>query len=320
MLLYSVMDWEDVFLLFAMEPQLKDQKNVMVELDVLPCACDANWRSTTPCFLLVNVMLLPTMSVMDWEDVFLLFAMEPQLKDREECDGRELDVLPAPGCQLEINYSCFSCCEWMLLHSMSVMDWEDVFFCFAMEPQLKDQKECDGGAGWYFLPVMPTGDQLLLFLLACECDASANYVSDGLGGCILAVCDGASVEGSEECDGGAGCTSCLLMPTGDPSPCFLACECDASANYVVMDWEDVFLLFAMEPQLKDQKNVMVELDVLPCACDANWNQLLYLYLIVRSILTMDWEGCILAVCGTSVEGSEECDGGAGCTSCACDAN
>ena len=36
-----------LFLLFAMEPQLKDQKNVMVELNVLP-ACDANWRSTTP--------------------------------------------------------------------------------------------------------------------------------------------------------------------------------------------------------------------------------------------------------------------------------
>ena len=67
---------------------MKDQKNVMVELDVLPGACDANWRSTTPCFsCFVNVMLLPTMSVMDWEDVFLLFAMEPQLEGSEECDG-----------------------------------------------------------------------------------------------------------------------------------------------------------------------------------------------------------------------------------------
>ena len=78
---------------------------------------------------------------------------------------------------------------------------------FAMEPQLKDQKNVMVELDVLPAPVMPTGDQLLLFLLF-ECDASANYVSDGLGGCILAVC-------------------------------------------------------VMEPQLKDQKNVMVELDVLP---------------------------------------------------------
>ena len=37
--------------------------------------------------------------------------------------------------------------------------------------------------------------------------------------------------------------------------------------------EDVFLLFAMEPQLKDQKNVMVELDVLPAPVMPTGDQL-----------------------------------------------
>jgi hypothetical protein len=74
----SVMDWEDVFLLFAMEPQLKDQKNVMVELDVLPAPVMPTGDQLLLFLLLVNVMLLPTMSVMDWEDVFLLFAMGNQ--------------------------------------------------------------------------------------------------------------------------------------------------------------------------------------------------------------------------------------------------
>ena len=49
----SVMDWEDVFLLFLMEPQLKDQKNVMGGAGCTSCACDANWRSTTLFLLLV---------------------------------------------------------------------------------------------------------------------------------------------------------------------------------------------------------------------------------------------------------------------------
>ena len=116
---------------------------------------------------------------------------------------------------------------------MSVMDWEDVFLLFAMEPQLKDQKNVMVELDVLPAPVMPTGDQLLLFLLACECDASANYVSDGLGGCILAVCDGASVEGSEECDGGAGCASCACDANWrSTTPVSLACECDASPSYV----------------------------------------------------------------------------------------
>ena len=58
-----------------------------------------------------------------------------------------------------------------------------------MEPQLKDQKECDGGAG--------------CTSCACDCQLEINYSlsllivnvsellpamsSDGLGGCILAV-------------------------------------------------------------------------------------------------------------------------------------
>ena len=87
----------------------------------------------------------------------------------------------------------------------------------------------------------------------------------------------------------------------------------------VMDWEGSYsCCLRWRPQLKDQKNVMVELDVLPapvmptgdpspvslaCECDAS----------APTILTMDWEDVFLLGDGTSVEGSEwrGCDG-AGC--------
>ena len=110
----------------------------------------------------------------------------------------ELDVLPAPvmptGDQLLLFLLLF-------LPTMSVMD---LLSGASVEGQKNVMVELDVLPA----PVMPTGDQLLLFLLIVECDASANYI--GLGGCILAVCDGTSVEGSEECDGGAGCTSLRL--------------------------------------------------------------------------------------------------------------
>ena len=61
---------------------------------------------------------------------------------------------------------------WMLLPTMSdceVMDWEDVFLLFAVEPRLKDQKNVMNWSWMYFpAPVMPTGDQLLCFS-CCRC-------------------------------------------------------------------------------------------------------------------------------------------------------
>ena len=84
----------------------------------------------------------------------------------------ELDVLPAPVMPTGINYSCFLFCQLYLI--------EGCIDCL-LEPRYNYESTT---------PI------------------STNYECDGLGGCILAVCDGASVEGSEECDGGAGCTSC----------------------------------------------------------------------------------------------------------------
>ena len=93
---------------------------------------------------------------------------------------------------------------------MSVMDWEGCILAVCDGASVEGSEECDGGAGCTSCACDANWRSTTPVSLACECDASANYMSDGLGGCILAVCDGASVEGSEECDGGAGCTSWCL--------------------------------------------------------------------------------------------------------------
>ena len=113
----------------------------------------------------------------------------------------------------------------------------------------------------------------------------------------------------------------MLLPT--TSCVSLACECDASANYVD-GLGGCGLLFAMEPQLKDQKNVMVELDVLPAPVMPTGDQLLFLLIVnldASANYVDDGLGDVFLLFAMEPQlRIEECDGGAGCTSCACDAN
>ena len=89
-----------------------------------------------------------------------------------------------------------------------------------MEPRLKDQKNVMVGAGCTSCACDANWKSFLFLLLVNVMLLPTIWLSDGLGGCILAVCDGASVEGSEECDGGAGCTLPPVMPTGRSASCF----------------------------------------------------------------------------------------------------
>ena len=64
-------------------------------------------------------------------------------------------------------------------------------------------------------PVMPTGRSTTPVSLACECDAGTNYIDDGLGGCILAVCIGPRFEGSKNVMVELDVLPAPVMPTGD---------------------------------------------------------------------------------------------------------
>ena len=93
---------------------------------------------------------------------------------------------------------------------------------------------------------------------------------DGLGGmysCCLRW--NLWLKGSEECDGGAGCTSCACDANWRSTTLFLLIV-NVIATLHMSRWTGGMYCLRWSLQLKDQKNVMVELDATSCACDANW--------------------------------------------------